>query len=92
MNASLQDLEHLTIVILSRLVLKPVTLSEWMTMKSGIIVWVTLSYDILGRLSSQEIVRGIPKIKPISSVVCGHCQEGKIVKTSHKKVKDIHYL
>ena len=48
-----------------------------------------LSYDILGRLSSQEIVRGIPKIKPISSVVCGHCQEGKIVKTSHKKVKDI---
>ena len=48
-----------------------------------------VSYDILGRLSSKDIVRGIPKIKPISSVVCGHCQEGKIVKTSHKKVKDI---
>lgn len=48
-----------------------------------------INYDSLGKLNSQEIVRGLPNIKLISNIVCRPCQEGKIVKSAHKKTKDI---
>ena len=40
----------------------------------------------LGNLVSKEAVRGLPKLKIKEGRICGHCQVGKQVRASHKKV------
>ncbi|KAL1193575.1 Retrovirus-related Pol polyprotein from transposon RE1 [Cardamine amara subsp. amara] len=41
------------------------------------------------RLSNQEVVRGLPKLKQEQNLVCGPCTKGKQVKVQHQAVPDV---
>ncbi|MCI24057.1 serine/threonine protein kinase SRPK1, partial [Trifolium medium] len=42
------------------------------------------NWRLISKLSKDDLVRGLPKIKYHSDTLCGSCQKGKIVKTSFK--------
>ena len=43
--------------------------------------------DLLNRLSSKKLVRGLPKLKYVKTQVCDACQLGKQIQSSHKAKK-----
>ena len=45
-----------------------------------------LSLDLLVRLSSMGLIRGLPKLKLEKDLVCHPCRHGKIVAASHTPV------
>jgi hypothetical protein len=42
------------------------------------------NWRLISKLSKDNLVRGLPKIKYHSDSLCGSCQKGKIVKSSFK--------
>ncbi|WP_281284697.1 DDE-type integrase/transposase/recombinase, partial [Cobetia crustatorum] len=42
-------------------------------------------YRNLFRLSKRELIRGLPKLQKVDKI-CGECQLGKQIRSSHKKV------
>ncbi|WVZ80835.1 hypothetical protein U9M48_028282 [Paspalum notatum var. saurae] len=47
---------------------------------------VHLSFDLLVRLSSMGLIRGLPKLKAEKDLVCHLCRHGKMVAASHTPV------
>jgi len=45
-----------------------------------------LSFDLLVRLSSMGLIRGLPKLKAEKDLVCHPCRHGKMVAASHAPV------
>ncbi|WVZ52636.1 LOW QUALITY PROTEIN: hypothetical protein U9M48_003676 [Paspalum notatum var. saurae] len=45
-----------------------------------------LSFDLLVRLSSTGLIRGLPKLKAEKDLVCHPCRHGKMVAPSHTPV------
>ncbi|WVZ83051.1 hypothetical protein U9M48_030235 [Paspalum notatum var. saurae] len=48
-----------------------------------------LSFDLLVRLSSMGLIRGLPKLKAKKDLVCHPCRHGKMVATSHTHVSQV---
>jgi hypothetical protein len=48
-----------------------------------------LSFDLLVRLSSMGLIRGLPKLKAEKDLVCHPCRHGKMVATSHAPVSQV---
>ncbi|WVZ89113.1 hypothetical protein U9M48_035565, partial [Paspalum notatum var. saurae] len=48
-----------------------------------------LSFDLLVRLSSIGLIRGLPKLKPKKDLVCHPCHHGKMVAASHTPVSQV---
>ena len=48
-----------------------------------------LSFDLLARLSSLDLIRGLPKLKFEKDLVCHPCRHGKIVAASHPPVNQV---
>ena len=48
-----------------------------------------LSFDLLSRLISLGLVRGLPKLKFEKDLVCALCRHGKMVATSHPHVNQM---
>ena len=48
-----------------------------------------LSFDLLVRLSSLDLIRGLPKLKFEKDLVCHPCRHGKMVAASHPPVNQI---
>ena len=48
-----------------------------------------LSFDLLSRLSSLDLIQGLPKLKFEKDLVCHPCHHGKIVATSHLSVNQM---
>jgi transposase InsO family protein len=48
-----------------------------------------INYTDLSKISSSEVVRGLPKLPRLRDVICGPCQVGKQIRNSHKRVRDI---
>ncbi|WVZ49116.1 hypothetical protein U9M48_000497 [Paspalum notatum var. saurae] len=48
-----------------------------------------LSFDLLVRLSSMGLIRGLPKLKAEKDLVCHPCCHGKIVAASHASVSQV---
>ena len=48
-----------------------------------------INFIDLSRLFSSELICGISKLEKITNCVCGPCQLGKQIKSTHKKVKQI---
>ncbi|XP_021305524.1 uncharacterized protein LOC110431140 [Sorghum bicolor] len=48
-----------------------------------------LSFDLLARLSSLDIIRGLPKLKFEKDLVCHPCRHGKMVAASHPPVTQV---
>ena len=48
-----------------------------------------LSFDLLARLSSLDLIRGLPKLKMEKDLVCHPCRHGKMVAASHSPVNQI---
>ena len=44
-----------------------------------------LSFDLLARLSSLDLIRGLPKLKFEKDLVCHPCRRGKMVAASHPR-------
>ena len=45
-----------------------------------------LSFDLLARLSSLGLIRGLPKLKAEKELVCHPCRHGKMVAASHTPI------
>jgi hypothetical protein len=45
-----------------------------------------LSFDLLCRLSVLDLLRGLPKLKFESNLVCFPCHHGKMIDASHSPV------
>ena len=45
-----------------------------------------LNFDLLVRLSSMGLIRGLPKLRAEKDLVCHPCRHGKMVATSHTPV------
>jgi hypothetical protein len=45
-----------------------------------------LSFDLLCRLSSLGLLRGLPLLKSESNLVCAPCHHGKMIAASHSLV------
>ena len=45
-----------------------------------------LSFDLLSRLSSLGLIRGLPKLKFEKDLVCHPCRHGKMIAASHPPV------
>jgi hypothetical protein len=45
-----------------------------------------LIFDLLCRLSSLDLIQGLPKLKFEKDLVCHHCRHGKMVAASHSLV------
>ena len=43
--------------------------------------------DLLSKLSSKKLVRGLPEIKYVKTKVCSACQLGKQIRSTHKAKK-----
>ncbi|WVZ75491.1 LOW QUALITY PROTEIN: hypothetical protein U9M48_023537 [Paspalum notatum var. saurae] len=48
-----------------------------------------LSFDLLVRLSSMGLIRGLPKLRAEKDLVCHPCHHGKIVAASHTPVSQV---
>ncbi|WVZ80255.1 hypothetical protein U9M48_027747 [Paspalum notatum var. saurae] len=48
-----------------------------------------LSFDLLVRLSSMGLIRGLPKLRAEKDLVCHPCRHGKMVATSHIPVSQV---
>ncbi|WVZ75718.1 hypothetical protein U9M48_023753, partial [Paspalum notatum var. saurae] len=48
-----------------------------------------LSFDLLVRLSSMGLIRGLPKLKAEKDLVCHPCRHGKMVAASHTPVSQV---
>ena len=48
-----------------------------------------LSFDLLVRLSSLGLIRGLPKLKMEKDLVCHPCRHGKMVAASHAPVNQV---
>ena len=48
-----------------------------------------LSFDLLSRLSSLGLIRGLPKLKFEKDLVCHPCRHGKMIATSHPPVNQV---
>ncbi|WVZ52207.1 hypothetical protein U9M48_003290 [Paspalum notatum var. saurae] len=48
-----------------------------------------LSFDLLVRLSSMGLIRGLPKLRPEKDLVCHPCRHGKMVAASHIPVSQV---
>lgn len=48
-----------------------------------------LSFDLLARLSSLDLIRGLPKLKFEKDLVCHPCRHGKMVAASHSPVNQV---
>ena len=48
-----------------------------------------LSFDLLVRLSSLDMIRGLPKLKFEKDLVCHPCRHGKMVAASHPPVTQV---
>ncbi|XP_010468452.1 PREDICTED: uncharacterized protein LOC104748523 [Camelina sativa] len=48
-----------------------------------------LNIRTMMKLANQEVMRGIPKLKGDPQFICGPCNKGKQVKTSHGPVTDV---
>ncbi|WVZ89082.1 hypothetical protein U9M48_035536 [Paspalum notatum var. saurae] len=48
-----------------------------------------LSFDLLVRLSSMGLIRGLPKLRAEKDLVCHPCHHGKMVATSHIPVSQV---
>ncbi|WVZ81677.1 hypothetical protein U9M48_029030 [Paspalum notatum var. saurae] len=48
-----------------------------------------LSFDLLVRLSSMGLIRGLPKLRAEKDLVCHPCHHGKMVATSHILVSQV---
>jgi len=48
-----------------------------------------LSFDLPSRLSSLDLVRGLPKLKFEKDLVCAPCRHGKMVASSHPPVNQV---
>ena len=48
-----------------------------------------LSFDLLVRLSSMGLIRGLPKLKLEKDLVCYPCRHGKMVAASHTPVNQV---
>ncbi|WVZ51944.1 hypothetical protein U9M48_003041 [Paspalum notatum var. saurae] len=48
-----------------------------------------LSFDLLVRLSSMGLIRGLPKLRAKKDVVCHPCRHGKMVAASHIPVSQV---
>jgi hypothetical protein len=48
-----------------------------------------LSFDLLARLSSLDLIRGLPKLKFEKDLVCHPCRHGKMVAASHPPVNQV---
>ena len=48
-----------------------------------------LSFDLLARLSSLDLIRGLPKLKFEKDLVCHPCCHGKMVTASHPPVNQV---
>ncbi|WVZ70844.1 LOW QUALITY PROTEIN: hypothetical protein U9M48_019480 [Paspalum notatum var. saurae] len=48
-----------------------------------------LSFDLLVRLSSMGLIRGLPKLKAKKDLVCHPCRHGKMVAASHTPVSQV---
>ena len=48
-----------------------------------------MNFDLLSRLSSLGLVRGLPKLKFEKNLVCARCRHGKMVAVSHPPVNQV---
>ena len=48
-----------------------------------------LSFDLLARLSSLDLIRGLPKLKFEKDLFCHPCHHGKMVASSHPPVNQV---
>ena len=48
-----------------------------------------MSFDLLARLSSLDLIRGLPKLKFEKDLVCHPCRHGKMVVASHPHVNQV---
>ncbi|WVZ97198.1 LOW QUALITY PROTEIN: hypothetical protein U9M48_042751 [Paspalum notatum var. saurae] len=48
-----------------------------------------LSFDLLVRLSSMGLIRGLPKLRAEKDIVCHPCRHGKMVAASHIPVSQV---
>ncbi|WVZ70222.1 hypothetical protein U9M48_018903 [Paspalum notatum var. saurae] len=48
-----------------------------------------LSFDLLVKLSSMGLIRGLPKLRAEKDLVCYHCRHGKMVAASHIPVYQV---
>ena len=48
-----------------------------------------LSFALLSRLSSLDLIRGLPKLKFEKDLVCHPCRHGKMVAASHPPVNQV---
>jgi hypothetical protein len=48
-----------------------------------------LSFDLLARLSSLDLIRGLSKLKFEKDLVCHPCHHGKMVAASHPAVNQV---
>jgi transposase InsO family protein len=48
-----------------------------------------LSFDLLCRLSSLDLIQGLPKLKFEKDLVCHPCRHGKMIATSHSPVTKV---
>ena len=48
-----------------------------------------LSFDLLARLSSLDLIRALPKLKFEKDLVCHPCRHGKMVATSHPPMNQV---
>ncbi|WVZ81125.1 hypothetical protein U9M48_028541 [Paspalum notatum var. saurae] len=48
-----------------------------------------LSFDLLVRLSSMGLIRGLPKLRAEKDLVCHPCRDGKMVAASHIPVSQV---
>ncbi|WVZ63681.1 hypothetical protein U9M48_013294 [Paspalum notatum var. saurae] len=48
-----------------------------------------LSFDLLVRLSSMGLIRGLPKLRAEKDLVCHPCRRGKMVAASHTHVSQV---
>ena len=48
-----------------------------------------LSFDLIARLSSLGLIRGLPKLKFEKDLVCHPCHQGKMVAAFHPPVNQV---
>ena len=48
-----------------------------------------MNFDLLVRLSSMCLIRGLPKLKEEKDLVCHPCRHGKMVAASHAPVNQV---
>ncbi|WVZ96955.1 hypothetical protein U9M48_042531 [Paspalum notatum var. saurae] len=51
-----------------------------------------LSFDLLAKLSSLDLIRGLPKLKSERDLVCHPYRHGKMVAASHTPVNQVHFM